>query len=340
MTQVARRCGPLRLRHTRQPDQRDEAARIAGVVPVMRLVLALAAASPYTSATRYDVDRRVVGTIAPDPDATGVLKYAAVRNGYDADGRLVKVESGELATWQSEAVAPSAWTDFTIHRVVDLVNDADGRKIRETVSSAGTVLAVTQYSYDGQDRIVCKAVRMDPATWAQATAACVPNTGAAPFGPDRITRTNYIGSKTARIEKAVGTSRTWYEVDRRMLRQARVGSKQEQAAANARSSTIVVRTAHGSIEGWELYSKYSKSRGLRVPPISLLYDEGQLYIHDKKVNSDVALDLLRCSHQLSPLPDIRVTVKRRNFRQAVAFMQRVHDDGLCTERWCLYEIVN
>ena len=65
--------------------------------------------SPYTYGTRYDLLGRVTGTLAPDPDGAGVLKYQAVRNTYDAAGRLTKVESGELATWFSEATAPAGW---------------------------------------------------------------------------------------------------------------------------------------------------------------------------------------------------------------------------------------
>ena len=72
--------------------------------------LAQSSASDHTFATRYDLDGRVTGTIAPDPDGAGVLKHAAVRNSYNAQGLLTKAESGELSAWQSEAVAPAAWT--------------------------------------------------------------------------------------------------------------------------------------------------------------------------------------------------------------------------------------
>src|SRR5438477_277891 len=68
---------------------------------------AQSAPSAFTTGHRYDVARRVVGTIAPDPDGTGPLKYAAVRNTYDpVSGELTKVETGELSAWESESVAP------------------------------------------------------------------------------------------------------------------------------------------------------------------------------------------------------------------------------------------
>ena len=75
---------------------------------------AQSAPSAFTSATRYDDERQVTGTIAPDPDGTGPLHYAAVRNSYDAAGRVIRVEKGELLNWQSESVAPANWTNFTI----------------------------------------------------------------------------------------------------------------------------------------------------------------------------------------------------------------------------------
>jgi RHS repeat-associated protein len=147
----------------------------------------------------------VVGTIAPDPDGTGPIAYAAVRNTYDAQGRLTRVESGELASWQSEAVAPSAWTGFTVFRTVDYSYDADSRKTKETLTADGAVQSTTQTSYDPLDRPVCVAVRMDPTVWSSQSDACVPQTTGA-NGPDRITRTLYTPQGWVdRIQKAFGT---------------------------------------------------------------------------------------------------------------------------------------
>ena len=108
---------------------------LAGVAAPVA-VQAQASASPFTSGTRYDIDGRVVGTIAPDPDGAGSIAFAAVRNTYDVNGRLIKVEKGELAAWQSEAVAPSAWSGFTIFQTVDTTYDLSGRKIKDVVSEA------------------------------------------------------------------------------------------------------------------------------------------------------------------------------------------------------------
>lgn len=152
---------------------------------------AQATASPYTSGTRYDLMHRVVGTIAPDPDGSGPLHYAAARNTYDIAGRLTKIETGELSTWQSESVAPSAWgAAFTILKTTDILYDALDRKTQETVTGSDGKQTVTQYSYDTVGLAKCTAVRTDPAQWGSQTDACVPqSTG--PNGPDQVSENIY-----------------------------------------------------------------------------------------------------------------------------------------------------
>lgn len=168
--------------------------------------------SPFTSGIRYDSLRRVAGTIAPDPDDAGPLKHAAVRNTYDAAGRLIKVEEGELAIWQADTVLPSAWTGFTISTVTDTAYDIADRKILETVSGLeGGVLTpkrVTQYTYDTLGRLKCTAVRMKPSSWATLpTSACTKTSPDGPFGADRITRRTYDAvGQLLKIEEAVDTS--------------------------------------------------------------------------------------------------------------------------------------
>ncbi len=163
-------------------------------------------ASDYTYATRYDAARRVVGKIAPDPDGAGPLHYAAVRNTYDAAGRLVRVEKGELANWQSAMVAPSNWSGFVVGLTTDFDYDGMDHKVREALSGGGALQAVTEYSYDGAGRPLCTAVRMNPAVFATPLPdKCVPGQqGAA--GPDRIEKIVYsVNGDVAQIRRAVGT---------------------------------------------------------------------------------------------------------------------------------------
>lgn len=187
---------------------------VAGLLGLAATALPLASfaqasASDFTNATRYDLKGRVTGTIAADPDDTGALHHLAVRNTYDPAGRLIKVEKGELTAWQSEEIAPAAWSDFTVQTVVETSYDAFDRKVKESVSAGpdagSTIYQVTQYKYDEVGRLKCTAVRMQAATFGTSKTACEQSATAAPF--DRITRNEYDdGGRLRQVRKGVGTN--------------------------------------------------------------------------------------------------------------------------------------
>ncbi|MBB4100053.1 RHS repeat-associated core domain-containing protein [Sphingomonas kyeonggiensis] len=183
---------------------------LASSTLVPAAAFAQASPSDFTSATRYDTERRVTGTIAPDPDGSGSLHHPAVRNSYDAAGRLVKVEKGELSGWQSEAIAPSAWSGFTVQQTAETTYDAMDRKLVEQVreGAAGAIYQLTQYSYDAFGRLECTAVRMNPAAFGSLPAsACTLGTQGSQ-GADRITRNIYdAAGQLLQVRKAVGTGR-------------------------------------------------------------------------------------------------------------------------------------
>jgi RHS repeat-associated protein len=169
---------------------------------------AQSSAAPFTSGARYDDAGRVTGTIAPDPDGTGPLHYAAVRTTYDASGQPVLVEKGELAAWQSEAVAPSAWTGFSVLQAAAFTYDAMGRKLLDVASAGGSVLAVTQTSYDLMGRVSCAAARMNPSLYPNAAgaggtlpaSACTLGSEGS-NGPDRITHFIYHANGQVQTEQ-------------------------------------------------------------------------------------------------------------------------------------------
>jgi RHS repeat-associated protein len=178
---------------------------------------AQAAASRFTSAVRYDAAGRVTGTISADPDlilgqggSNGPLPHRAVRNSYDGAGRLIKVETGTLSAWQSEAVAPAAWANFTVYQTLETSYDAMSRKTRDLVreGAADTVRTVAQYSYDILGRLECTAVRMNPALFASLPAsACTPALPAGGDGSDRITRAVYdAAGQRLQLREGVGTA--------------------------------------------------------------------------------------------------------------------------------------
>jgi RHS repeat-associated protein len=164
--------------------------------------------SAFTTGFRYDAAHRLTGTIEPDPDGAGPLHFPAVRNTYDAAGRLVRVEKGELAAWQGEAVAPAAWTGFAVTERTDTAYDALDRPVAvsEIDVATGVAATLTQTSYDNAGRIDCVAVRMNRAAFANPPPVCQlgdPGGGE----PDRITRNVYdAAGQLLKVQKAYGTA--------------------------------------------------------------------------------------------------------------------------------------
>ncbi len=183
-------------------------ARLLGSAALLAPLAAMAQSAPsdFTTGTRYDAAHRVVGTIMPDPDGAGPLHHLAVRNTYDANGRLTLVEKGELAAWQPEAVTPASWSGFTVQQRVEMVYDLLDRKVKESASSGGIVYQLTQYSYDSVGRLQCAAVRMDPALFGSLPAsACDQSNPSNPI--DRITKNIYDpAGQLVQVRKAVGSS--------------------------------------------------------------------------------------------------------------------------------------
>jgi RHS repeat-associated protein len=168
----------------------------------------------FSNATRYDFYGRVTGTIAPDPDGPdgpngiGELKYAATRTSYDANGLVVKVETGELSAWQPSNIAPVNWPNFTILSTETRTYDTMNQLVKTTVAgSDAVVVSVTQANYDKIGRPVCTATRMNPAEFNSLEVnACILDT-AGTFGSDRITRNRYdVAGQVVRVQKAVGTA--------------------------------------------------------------------------------------------------------------------------------------
>lgn len=164
--------------------------------------------SPYSTAIRYDHYSRVVGTIAPDPDGSGPLRYGATRTFYDALGLPVKTETGELQDWQPSNVAPNNWPGFTVLQTENLAYDTMNQLISKTVvGNDGVAVSMVQTNYDQVGRPACSALRMNPAAFASAPAnACSLGTTGA-MGPDRITKNHYDDAGSVlRVQKALGVT--------------------------------------------------------------------------------------------------------------------------------------
>ncbi|MEI6487007.1 MAG: RHS repeat-associated core domain-containing protein [Sphingomonadales bacterium] len=172
-------------------------------------VAAQVSPAAFTTYTRYDGIGRAVATIGVDPDGTGPLKHPATRTTYDTLGRVFTVESGYLVNWLDDSRPPSSWVldvDIVVGTTKKYFYDADGRKVREVVSG-GSEKTITDFSYDGADRLRCSAQRMNASLSPTTLIDACTLSAEGSQGPDRITRTSYnFMNKPTLIEKAVGTS--------------------------------------------------------------------------------------------------------------------------------------
>jgi YD repeat-containing protein len=151
----------------------------------------------------YDTANRRRGTIGPDPDGAAIRKRGGERLTYDSESRVTKIESGS-----ANGVADADLTAMIVAQTVDILYDTNGNQLRETLSNAGTAFALTQYSYDVDNRLTCTAVRMNPAVYASLPAdACTASTLNAANGPDRITKSIYDSNgRVTKVQTAFGTA--------------------------------------------------------------------------------------------------------------------------------------
>lgn len=146
---------------------------------------------------RYDADRRRIGVIAPDPDASGSLKRRAVRTTYNADGQATVNEIGTV-----DSTSDSDWSAFTSLQQVTATYDANAYKTRDVSTASSTTYGVTDYSYDTVGRPDCVAARLNPSQWGTATAACTAQT-AGSDGADRIAKNNYdVVGRVTKVQSA------------------------------------------------------------------------------------------------------------------------------------------
>lgn len=138
-----------------------------------------------TTRYRYDVIRRPVGVVGPDPDGGSARVPMAQKNTYDSNGTVSQTDIGTV-TDQSDG----AWASFSSAQQAVFTYDGNKRPIKTELKAGGTTYAVSQQSYDSLGRPDCAATRMNSAAWASQSADCTPNTAGAD-GPDRITRPTY-----------------------------------------------------------------------------------------------------------------------------------------------------
>jgi len=142
-------------------------------------------------------NRRPIMSIKPDPDGNGTLLRRAMRYDYDANGNLTGIDRG--------TVTDASGSNFVITASEVIGYDAAGNKTQDTQTAPGltTPFNVTQYSYDADNRPLCTAVRMIPASYGGLSGSnvCTPTTGyPEPYGDDRITELIYDAAGQKRQE--------------------------------------------------------------------------------------------------------------------------------------------
>ncbi|WP_234178878.1 RHS repeat domain-containing protein [Sphingopyxis sp. NFH-91] len=155
----------------------------------------------------YGLNHRLRGVIGPDPDGAGARQRQAMRHSY-TNGRVTKTETGTVTgtTIASlNAIVPAL--------TVDIVYDANGNKVKETLSGTAGAVSVAQYSYDSDNRLLCTALRMNPATWSSLPSSACTLATMGSDGPDRITRSSYDSlGRVTKVESAVGAAAAANEV--------------------------------------------------------------------------------------------------------------------------------
>ncbi len=146
----------------------------------------------------WDANRRLLMTIEANP-GTGVRP--ATRYIYDLDGELIETDKGTTTS--------STGSDFAAVETTLAAYDSAGNKIQDTVlnGTATPALAITQTSYDADDRELCTAVRMNPAVYGTLPSSACTLSTAGSNGPDRITQLSYDAAGHKLVEtRAYGTS--------------------------------------------------------------------------------------------------------------------------------------
>jgi RHS repeat-associated protein len=151
-----------------------------------------------TTAYVYDVGRRVVGVIGPDPDGGGALVHRARRFTYNTQGRIELTEIGT-----TEGYTSTNWSNFSVLDESETEFDDYARAIE----SEGAPQAIIQTSYTADDQVECRAVRMNPAVYTSLpSSACTLSTEGT-YGPDQITKYVYNDAGLIiQVRSAVGTS--------------------------------------------------------------------------------------------------------------------------------------
>jgi RHS repeat-associated protein len=138
----------------------------------------------------YDPDRRLVFSIGPDPDGAGPHLRIASKTTYDAVGRVIEVDQGTTSS--------ATGSDFASLKTVTSSYDPAGNKLQDTEYDVYTpsspttgIFSVTQYSYDGANRKLCTAKRLNSAAFGSLPSDACQLSTSGNYGVDQIGKLVY-----------------------------------------------------------------------------------------------------------------------------------------------------
>ncbi len=191
--------------------------RLAGLAALFATAAGLPAlaqsytAEHYKTYQQYDAMRRPVMKVGADPDGSGPRRRVAEKTTYDAEGRVVLVELGTVASVTVDGQGTVSVTEFDVKTTTKFRYDAVGNKVQVYANGGTDAPGLTETSYDGLDRPVCVAVRMTPTAFSGLNASStLPDACAAPppgvSNPDRVSKTVYDAAGQVReVVQAFGT---------------------------------------------------------------------------------------------------------------------------------------
>lgn len=106
------------------------------------------------------------------------------------------------------------------------------------------------------------------------------------------------------------------------------------------ASCSAAQTGISGLEKWSAYQDPASMRGLQVKPVDVRYGSTGIYLNGKSMDATSAIKLLRQSRDLSPVPDILVSIEEGSYTSAVSFLRAISDDGLCDDAKCRFKLVH
>lgn len=138
----------------------------------------------------WDLNRRLTFAIDADPDGAGPLKRPATKYTYDLNDQLTQTDRGT----STDGIG----SNFIALSTTQAFFDGFGNRTKDIQFEGSPTFAVTQYSHDADERVLCTTVRMNPTVFGSlpGNACTLSATGA--YGDDRVTRNTYdaAGQKT------------------------------------------------------------------------------------------------------------------------------------------------